>query len=166
MPALKRSVSVRQESFDLGVEMRALSEGRTDIGAVASFVGLVRDLGHEATQPLLAMTLEHYPGMTEQALQDIVVEAEQRWSLLATRVIHRYGRLLPGDPIVLVLVAASHRGEAFAACEFIMDYLKTRAPFWKKEATEAGGQWVDARDADDAAASRWDLGQRGGSLEK
>ena len=153
---MRASVSVCQEAFDLGAEMRELTFGRTDIGAVASFVGLVRDLGHDASEPLQAMTLEHYPGMTEKALQAIVAQAAERWSLAGIRVIHRYGRLLPGDPIVLVLVAASHRGEAFAACEFIMDYLKTRAPFWKKEATAAGGQWVDARDADDAAAARWE----------
>ena len=152
---MKKSVSVCQEAFDLSVELRALSEGRTDIGAVASFVGLVRELGHDAAEPLLSMTLEHYPGMTEAALAEIVVAAEARWSLLGVRVIHRYGCLAPGEPIVLVLVASSHRGEAFAACEFIMDFLKTRAPFWKKEATAAGGSWVDARDADDAAASRW-----------
>ncbi len=152
---MKKSVSVCEEAFDLSAELRALSEGRTDIGAVASFVGLVRELGHDAGQPLLSMTLEHYPGMTEAALAEIVVEAQSRWSLLGVRVIHRYGCLAPGEPIVLVLVASSHRGEAFAACEFIMDYLKTRAPFWKKEATAAGGSWVDARDADDAAASRW-----------
>jgi len=146
-------VSVCQEPFDLAAELRLLTEGRTDIGAVASFVGLVRDLGHRA--PLLSMTLEHYPGMTESALEKIAEEAGSRWSLLGVRVIHRYGTLAPGDPIVLVLVAAAHRGEAFAACEFIMDYLKTRAPFWKKEATAEGALWVDARDADDAAASRW-----------
>ena len=150
------SVSVRQESFDLGAEMRALTAGRSDIGAVASFVGLVRDLGHDAAQPLQSMTLEHYPGMTEKALQQIVDEAKGRWTLQGVRVIHRYGCLLPGEPIVLVLVASTHRGEAFAACEFIMDYLKTRAPFWKKEATATGGQWVDARDSDDSAASRWE----------
>jgi len=153
--AVKTSVSVCQEPFDLAAELRTLTAGRTDIGAVASFVGLVRDLGHGAAQPLLSMTLEHYPGMTEAALAEIVAEAGRRWSLLGVRVIHRYGTLVPGEPIVLVLVAGAHRGEAFAACEFIMDYLKTRAPFWKKEATAAGGSWVDARDADDAAASRW-----------
>ncbi len=147
------AVSVRSESFDLGVEMAALTAGRSDVGAVASFVGLVRQLGEG--QPLLSMTLEHYPGMTEAALAEIVVEAGARWPLLAVRVIHRHGTLAPGDPIVLVLVAAAHRGEAFAACEFIMDYLKTRAPFWKKEATAAGGRWVDARDSDDSAAARW-----------
>ena len=150
---MSAGVSVRSEPFDLGVELAALSAGRTDIGAVASFVGLVRDLGPD--QPLLAMTLEHYPGMTETALENIVTEAQSRWSLLGVRVIHRHGSLAPGEPIVLVLVAAAHRGEAFAACEFIMDYLKTRAPFWKKEATAEGGRWVDARDADDSAASRW-----------
>jgi molybdopterin synthase catalytic subunit len=101
------------------------------------------------------MTLEHYPGMTEKSLEAIVAEAESRWSLLGVRVIHRFGRLVPGDRIVFVGVAGSHRGEAFAACEFIMDYLKTRAPFWKKEDTPEGGRWVDAREADDAAAEKW-----------
>ncbi len=134
-------VSVQREDFDAGAEMRALSRD-PKVGAVASFVGVVREVG---------MTLEHYPGMTEKALQKIVDEAKGRWQVLDCTVIHRFGTLEPTDQIVLVAVASAHRGDAFAACEFIMDYLKTRAPFWKKEA--AG--WVEARAADDQAAERW-----------
>ena len=157
--AASAEVSVQSEAFDVSAEMAAISRGRHDIGAVASFVGLVRGRApddDDGAAKLSAMTLEHYPGMTEQALQEIVAQARLRWQLLAVRVIHRYGRLQAGDPIVLVLVAGAHRGEAFAACEFIMDYLKTRAPFWKKEETPAGSHWVDARETDDAAAARWD----------
>lgn len=146
-------VSVQREAFDVGAEIAALSAGDHSVGAVASFVGLVRD--GDGGDGLSAMTLEHYPGMTEAALEDIVVQAKSRWQLQGVRVIHRIGRLLPGDAIVLVVVAAAHRGEAFSACEFIMDYLKTRAPFWKKEETGQGGRWVEAKDADDAAAARW-----------
>lgn len=156
------AISVQQADFDAGAEIAALSAGRGDIGAVASFVGLVRgaekvgsgDAANIATN-VAAMMLEHYPGMTEKALAGIVAEAESRWRLGAVRVIHRIGRLLPGDRIVFVGVAAVHRGDAFAACEFIMDYLKTRAPFWKKEETPQGAHWVDARDDDEAAAARW-----------
>lgn len=124
-----------------------------DVGALASFVGLVRDANDGRS--VSAMTLEHYPGMTEQALQAICVEAAGRWDILDTLVVHRVGALKPGDRIVLVGVTSAHRGEAFAACEFIMDYLKTRAPFWKKEATPEGEKWVEARGSDDIAASRW-----------
>lgn len=150
------TVSVQAQAFDVGAEIAALSENDKSIGAIASFVGLVRDVneGDRVSQ----MTLEHYPGMTERALEEIVAEAWQRWTLQKVRVIHRYGPLEPGDGIVLVLVASAHRGEAFAACEFIMDYLKTRAPFWKKETGGQGaqeGRWVDARDSDDSAAARW-----------
>jgi molybdopterin synthase catalytic subunit len=148
------AVSVQREPFDVGAEIAAIAAGRTTIGAVASFVGLVRDLAG-AAGGLSSMTLEHYPGMTEKALEDIVGQARNRWQLQGVRVIHRIGRLLPGDAIVLVVVAGAHRGETFAACEFIMDYLKTRAPFWKKEETEDGERWVDARESDDAAAARW-----------
>jgi molybdopterin synthase catalytic subunit len=147
-------IAVQQEAFDLGAEVDALRAGRTDIGAVASFVGLARDLNEGLG--VSAMTLEHYPGMTEKALGAIVEEARRRWPLQDVTVIHRIGRLLPGDPIVLVAVAAAHRGEAFAACEFLMDYLKTRAPFWKKEETPDGERWVEARASDDASAARWD----------
>jgi molybdopterin synthase catalytic subunit len=146
-------IRVQGEAFDLGAEVDAMREGRTDIGAIASFVGLARDLNEGSG--VVAMTLEHYPGMTEKALAALVEEANSRWALLEVTVIHRVGRLVPGDPIVLVAVASSHRGEAFAACEFIMDFLKTRAPFWKKEETPDGERWVEARASDDAAAERW-----------
>jgi molybdopterin synthase catalytic subunit len=146
-------IRVQSEAFDLGAEVDAMRAGRTDIGAIASFVGLARDLNEGSG--VVAMTLEHYPGMTEKALATLVDQANSRWSLLDVTVIHRVGRLLPGDPIVLVAVASSHRGEAFAACEFIMDFLKTRAPFWKKEETPDGERWVEARASDDAAAERW-----------
>ena len=152
-------VSVQEADFDVGAETEALAAGRPEVGAVASFVGYVRadKLAGESAedQAVSAMTLEHYPGMTEKSLEAIVAEAESRWSLLGVRVIHRFGRLVPGDRIVFVGVAGSHRGEAFAACEFIMDYLKTRAPFWKREATPDGARWVDARESDDTAATRW-----------
>lgn len=148
------SVSVQEQDFDVGSELAALHAGRHDIGAVASFVGLVR--GQNDGSPVSAMTLEHYPGMTEKALEEIIVEASARWSVLAARVIHRYGRLELGEQIVFVGVASAHRGDAFAACEFIMDFLKTRAPFWKKEDTPDGARWVDARDSDDSAAARWE----------
>jgi len=138
-------VSVQTENFDLGAEVRAISSN-PKIGAVASFIGLVRDV---------AMTLEHYPGMTERAIEKIVEEAKGRWQVMDCTVIHRYGALKPNDQIVLVAVASAHRGDAFAACEFIMDYLKTRAPFWKKEQTAEGTRWVEAKAADDQAAERW-----------
>jgi molybdopterin synthase catalytic subunit len=138
-------VSVQAEDFDLGFEVKALSKD-PKIGAVASFVGVVRDV---------AMTLEHYPGMTQGAIAKIVEEARSRWKLMGCTVIHRYGELKPNDQIVMVAVAAAHRGEAFAACEFIMDYLKTRAPFWKKEHRAEGARWVEARSSDDDAAQRW-----------
>ena len=146
-------IAVQSEPFDLGAEVDAMRAGRTDIGAIASFVGLARDMN--AGSGVAAMTLEHYPGMTEKALSKLVDDANARWALLDVTVIHRIGRLLPGDPIVLVAVASPHRGEAFAACEFIMDFLKTQAPFWKKEETADGARWVEARASDDAAAARW-----------
>ncbi|MDO9468602.1 MAG: molybdopterin synthase catalytic subunit MoaE [Thiobacillus sp.] len=147
-------IAVQTETFDLGAEVDAMRAGRTDIGAIASFVGLARDLNEGSG--VAAMTLEHYPGMTEKALAKLVDDANARWALLDVTVIHRIGRLLPGDPIVLVAVASPHRGEAFAACEFIMDFLKTQAPFWKNEETADGTRWVEARASDDAAAARWD----------
>jgi len=150
------SVSVQEADFDTGAEIAALSAGQPEVGAVASFVGLVRDTSEGSD--VSAMTLEHYPGMTEQALEDIVVEAMQRWTLHGVRVIHRFGPLLPGDQIVFVGVAGAHRGESFEACAFIMDYLKTRAPFWKREETPEGGRWVDARESDESAAKRWSEG--------
>lgn len=150
---MRSSVSVQTQDFDLSAEVRALTAADHAAGAVASFVGLVRDR-NDGTG-VSDMTLEHYPGMTEKALQEIVIKAGERWSLEAVRVIHRIGHLLPGDQIVLVAVASAHRGNAFDACEFIMDYLKTQAPFWKKETTPEGSRWVDARDSDDSALEKW-----------
>ena len=147
------TVRVQREDFDAGAEIVALRRGNPRIGAIASFIGLVRDMSTEAS--VSEMTLEHYPGMTEKALAEIVEEAKRRWSMEDALVIHRVGTLRPTDQIVLVVVASTHRGEAFAACEFIMDYLKTRAPFWKKEQTADGARWVDARESDETAAERW-----------
>lgn len=152
-------IRVQTDSFDLGREVDALRAGRLDVGAVASFVGYARDINDGSG--VTAMTLEHYPGMTEKALAALADEAATRWTLIDATIIHRVGRLLPGDPIVLVAVASRHRGDAFAACEYLMDALKTRAPFWKKEETPDGERWVDARASDDAAAARWDLKPRG-----
>jgi molybdopterin synthase catalytic subunit len=146
-------VRIQTEDFDAGAEIAALRRGNPAIGAIASFIGLVRDAneGERVSQ----MTLEHYPGMTEKALEKIVDDAKSRWDIIDVLVIHRVGTLQPCDQIVLVIVSGAHRGEAFAACEFVMDYLKTQAPFWKKEQTPAGSRWVDARSSDDAAAERW-----------
>ena len=138
-------ISVRKEDFDLGKEVKDLLID-SKIGAVATFVGVVREV---------AMTLEHYPQMTESSIKRIVEEARSRWQIIDCTVIHRYGELKPAEQIVLVAVASAHRGDAFAACEFIMDYLKTRAPFWKKEHRPEGANWVEARTSDDAAAERW-----------
>ena len=138
-------ISVQKSDFDLTTEVDAIRKN-SRIGAIASFVGQVRDV---------AMTLEHYPGMTENAIGKTVDEAKSRWQVMDCTVIHRYGELQPNDQIVLVAVASAHRGDAFAACEFVMDYLKTRAPFWKKEATAEGPRWVEARNSDDLAAERW-----------
>lgn len=146
-------VRIQTEDFDLSREVANLRAGDAAVGAVAAFVGTVRDLNDGDSVSTLA--LEHYPGMTERALEQIVAQAEARWSLRACLVIHRVGTLAPGEQIVLVAVTSAHRGEAFAACEFIMDYLKTEAPFWKKEITPAGSRWVQARDSDDQAAARW-----------
>ena len=143
-------ISIQHEDFDLADEVAALSAGRSDIGAVATFSGLVR-----GDDDLSAMTLEHYPGMTEREIAAHVAEAETRWPLLGVTVIHRVGRLLPGARIVLVAVASGHRAAAFAAAEFLMDYLKTRAPFWKLEERAGETAWVEAKDADDTAAKRW-----------
>ncbi|MEN3372167.1 molybdopterin synthase catalytic subunit MoaE [Dechloromonas sp. ZS-1] len=147
------SVRVQTTDFDLGTELTAQRAQDARIGAQVSFLGLVRDMNEGAS--VAGMTLEHYPGMTERALEAIVDEAKARWDLYDVLVIHRVGPLKPCDQIVLVAVTSAHRGEAFAACEFVMDYLKTRAPFWKKEDTPDGGRWVDARDTDDSAAERW-----------
>lgn len=147
------SVRVQLEDFDAGAEILALRRGNPKLGAIASFIGLVRDVNTETS--VSEMTLEHYPGMTEKALTEIVEEAKRRWSIDEALVIHRVGTLRPTDQIVLVVTASAHRGDAFAACEFIMDYLKTKAPFWKKELTAEGVRWVDARESDEAAAKRW-----------
>ena len=146
-------VRVQAGDFDLGHELARLRAGDARVGAVVSFVGLVRDMNDGAA--VSAMELEHYPGMTERALQDIVEQAQARWPLMGAIVIHRVGPLKPRDQIVLVAVASAHRGEAFDACEFIIDYLKTDAPFWKKEDTPAGARWVDARISDDSAKAKW-----------
>jgi molybdopterin synthase catalytic subunit len=147
------AVRVQREDFDLGAELAGLRAGRTDIGALVSFTGLVRD--HAGAAPIAGMELEHYPGMTERALQAIEAEACARWPLQASLIIHRYGALAPGDQIMMVAVASSHRQAAFEAAEFLMDYLKSRAPFWKKETTAEGARWVDARETDEAALGRW-----------
>jgi molybdopterin synthase catalytic subunit len=147
------TVRVQTADFDIGAEIAAMRRGNPKVGAVASFVGVVRDLNDGGQ--VAEMTLEHYPGMTEKALEKIVAEARSRWEIYDALVVHRVGTLKPSDQIVLVVVTGAHRGEAFEACEFLMDYLKTRAPFWKKEATPEGSRWVDARESDDAAADRW-----------
>jgi len=148
-------VRVQADDFDAGREIGALRNSDPRIGAIASFIGVVRDVNDG--DRVAEMTLEHYPGMTENAIGGIIAQAKSRWSIFDALVIHRIGRLAPGDQIVLVAVASAHRGDAFAACEFIMDYLKTRAPFWKKEQTPHGERWVEARASDDIAAERWRL---------
>jgi molybdopterin synthase catalytic subunit len=149
-------IRVQTQDFDLSTEIAALRAANPQTGAVVSFVGTVRDLNDGAK--VSAMELEHYPGMTEKALEQIVAQAAKRWPILGATVIHRVGQLQPLDQIVLVAVTAAHRGEAFAACECIMDYLKTEAPFWKKEQTPDGARWVDARVHDDLALAKWDVG--------
>ena len=149
------TVRIQTEDFDIGAEIAQLRRANPKIGAVASFVGVVRDVNDG--DAVAEMTLEHYPGMTEKAVEDIITQARGRWKVFDALVIHRIGTLKPADQIVLVIVTSSHRGDAFAACEFIMDYLKTRAPFWKKESTPSGARWVDARATDDIAAERWRL---------
>ncbi len=146
-------IRVQTETFDIGREIDALKAGNTAIGGIACFVGTVRELSGGAA--VSAMTLEHYPGMTEKALEEVEQEARQRWPLEAALIIHRYGRLEPGDDIVLVITASAHRQDAFDACQFLMDWLKTKAPFWKLESSQEGESWVAARDSDDDAASRW-----------
>ena len=152
-------IRVQREDFDIGAEIEALAGGRDDIGAVASFVGITRaDAGKDSGDTVTAMTLEHYPAMTEKQLADIEVQARRRWNLTASLIVHRYGRLEPGDRIVLVVTAAAHRRAALDACAFLIDWLKTKAPFWKREETADGERWVAARDADDRAAERWHSG--------
>ena len=150
MPA---RIHLQREAFDAAREAAKLAAGRADVGAVVTFIGICR--GEEAGVPISALTLEHYPGMAEAEIARHVETAETRWSLLGVSVIHRYGRIEPGEPIVLVVTASSHRHDAFAAAEFLMDYLKTRAPFWKRVEHAQGGDWVAAKSSDDAAADRW-----------
>jgi len=145
-------IRVQKDDFDLGKELSAMRNGRVDIGALVSFSGLVRDLDGS----LKSLNLEHYPGMTEAALTDIGEQAMTRWDLQDVLIIHRYGELAPGDQIMMVAAASKHRAEAFQAADFMMDFLKSRAPFWKKEEGASGSKWVDARDIDEDALSRWD----------
>jgi molybdopterin synthase catalytic subunit len=149
------TVRIQTADVDVSAEIAALRRGNPRIGAVASFVGIVRDVNDG--DAVAGLTLEHYPGMTEKAIEEIVDQARARWSVIEALVVHRVGALKPQDQIVLVVVASGHRGDAFAACEFIMDYLKTRAPFWKKESTDKGVRWVEARTDDEIAAERWRL---------
>ena len=146
-------IRVQREDFDLGAELAALSRDNPKVGGLTAFVGLVRDMAGETE--VEAMTLEHYPGMTERQLERIEAEAQERWPLEASLIIHRYGRLEPGDQIVLVAAASAHREAAFEACHFLIDWLKTKAPFWKLEDTPEGPRWVEARDSDGAASERW-----------
>jgi molybdopterin synthase catalytic subunit len=159
---LTARVAIQEADFDLSAESAALRQGDGGVGAVACFVGTVRGRPREArgADGVHEMWLEHYPGMTERAIEAMCDEATRRFDLRGTRVVHRIGRLLPGEQIVLVAVASAHRREAFQACEFLMDYLKTQAPFWKKETTAEGARWVDARVADDEALARWGLVSR------
>jgi len=147
------TIRIQHEDFDAGAEINRMRLARPDTGAVASFIGQVRDLNDGSN--ISSMMLEHYPGMTEKALETIVEQAKQRWDIFDALVIHRVGTLQPTEQIVLVVVSGAHRGEAFAACEFIMDYLKTEAPFWKKEQTAEGEHWVESRNSDDQARARW-----------
>ncbi|WP_420405958.1 molybdenum cofactor biosynthesis protein MoaE [Nisaea sp.] len=147
-------IRVQKEDFDLGKELQALGTGNHNIGGVTSFVGLVRDMA--GGEEVGAMTLEHYPGMTEKMLEKIEAEANERWPLEASLIIHRYGRMEPGEQIVLVACASPHREAAFEACHFLIDWLKTKAPFWKLEEKESGADWVEARASDDTAAAKWD----------
>ncbi|MBI4206125.1 MAG: molybdopterin synthase catalytic subunit MoaE [Betaproteobacteria bacterium] len=149
------TVRIQAADFDIGSEIAALRRANPKIGAVASFVGVVRDVNEGGA--VEEMALEHYPGMTERAIEEIISQARGRWNIYDALVIHRVGTLKPLDQIVLVVVTSGHRGDAFAACEFVMDYLKTRAPFWKKEKTPSGARWVDARASDDISAERWRL---------
>ena len=153
------TIRVQAGPFDTGAEIAAILSGRTDVGGLGVFIGVVRDSA--AGAPVTAMTLEHYPGMTERALSAIAQQAEARWALQACTVIHRHGRLLPGEPIVLVLAASAHRQAALDATAFLIDWLKTRAPFWKSEERAGAARWVEARTADEDAAARWDAGPAG-----
>jgi molybdopterin synthase catalytic subunit len=146
-------IRVQREDFDVGAELDRLARGNRRVGGIASFVGLVRDIG--GNDPVTALTLEHYPGMTEKKLAEIEAEAYRRWPLDAVLIVHRYGRLEPGERIVLVATASPHREAALASCHFLIDWLKTKAPFWKSEETPTGERWVEARAEDDAATERW-----------
>ena len=146
-------VRLQSEDFDVAAEAAALRNDRTDVGALVAFTGVCR--GTEAGEPIAAITLEHYPEMAQAEISRHVAEAERRWPLMGVTVVHRYGRIEPGDNIVLVVTAAAHRQDAFAAAEFLMDYLKTRAPFWKREERPSGSAWVEAKETDDRAAARW-----------
>ena len=150
---MSATVRLQSEKFNAAVEAAKLTRGRTDVGAVVTFTGICR--GDEAGKPIAALTLEHYPEMAEAEIARHVQEAESRWALLGVTVIHRYGRIEPGEDIVLVVTASSHRHDAFAAAEFLMDYLKTRAPFWKRIETAGAATWVEAKSSDDSAADRW-----------
>jgi len=154
----RRSVTIQTDDFDTGAELAALRAGDAGVGAVCAFVGTVRD--RNEGDAVASLELEHYPGMTEQAIDAMIDEAARRFDIRGVRVIHRVGPLQPRDQIVLVAVTSAHRGEAFQACEFLMDYLKTQAPFWKKEHTPSGARWVDARVSDDAALARWGIAAR------
>lgn len=146
-------VRVQEEPLDVAVELTRFGRGRTDVGGIATFIGVVR--GEHGGEPVTAMTLEHYPGMTERELAAIEAEAHRRWPLQDSLVVHRYGRMLPGETIVLVATASAHRHAALEACAFLIDWLKTKAPFWKLEETPSGERWVEARETDDSAAARW-----------
>jgi molybdopterin synthase catalytic subunit len=151
---MQTTVRLQPEDFDAAAEQAALTRGRTDVGAVVTFTGICR--GAESGEPIAALTLEHYPGMAEAEIARHVEEATSRWPLLGVTVIHRYGRIQPGDNIMMVATASSHREAAFAAAEFLMDYLKTKAPFWKQVESKSGKAWVEAKGADDQAVARWD----------
>ena len=162
-PTASATVRLQSAPFDAAAEAGKLTRGRTDVGAVVTFTGICR--GAEGTEPIAALTLEHYPDMAEAEISRHVEEAQKRWPLLGVTVIHRYGRITPGEDIVLVVTTSSHREAAFAAAEFLMDYLKTRAPFWKQVEKASGASWVDAKSADDAAAARWEADRRNRAAE-
>jgi len=160
---ISTTVRLQREPFDIAAEAAKLTRGRTDVGAVVTFTGICR--GAEGEEPIAALTLEHYPDMAEAEIMRHVEEVCARWPLLGVTVIHRYGRIVPGEDIMMVVTASSHREAAFAAAEFLMDYLKTRAPFWKQVEKASGNTWVDAKATDDAAAARWNAGRKGVAAE-
>jgi molybdopterin synthase catalytic subunit len=160
---ISATVRLQREPFDVSAETAKLTRGRTDVGAVVTFTGICR--GTEGEEPIAALTLEHYPDMAEAEIARHVEEAKARWPLFGVTVIHRYGRIVPGEDIMMVATASSHRQAAFAAAEFLMDYLKTRAPFWKQIEKASGSTWVDAKATDDAAAARWNAGRKGEAAE-